>query len=56
MPWKETCAVQQRNSFVHDVLMAVANKAELCRRYGICGRWFNHSSSMHQEPVTRTGS
>lgn len=35
MPWKQTCAVQQRNAFVHDVLAGIAGKAELCRRYGI---------------------
>jgi transposase InsO family protein len=35
MPWKETCAVEQKNEFVHDVLAARGSKAELCRRYGI---------------------
>ena len=35
MPWKETCTVEQRNAFVHDVLMATGSKADLCRRYGI---------------------
>ncbi len=35
MPWMETCVVEQRNAFVHDVLRGEACKAELCRRYGI---------------------
>lgn len=35
MPWMETCAVEQRNEFVHNVLTGVACKTELCRRYGI---------------------
>lgn len=35
MPWKETCAVDQRIAFVRDVLRGEANKTELCRRYGI---------------------
>lgn len=35
MPWKETCAVDQRMAFVRDYLRKEASKAELCRRYGI---------------------
>lgn len=35
MPWKETCAVDERIAFVRDVLRSEASKAELCRRYGI---------------------
>ena len=35
MPWKETCAVEERMAFVQDVLCGQASKAELCRRYGI---------------------
>jgi transposase InsO family protein len=35
MPWKETCAVEQRLAFVHEILRAEDSKAELCRRYGI---------------------
>lgn len=35
MPWKETCAVDERIAFVRDVLCGEANKSELCRRYGI---------------------
>jgi len=35
MPWRETCAVDQRILFVRDVLCGEASKSELCRRYGI---------------------
>ena len=35
MPWKETCAVDERIAFVQDVLRREADKTELCRRYGI---------------------
>lgn len=35
MPWKETCAVEQRLAFIQDVLRRDMVKSELCRRYGI---------------------
>lgn len=35
MPWKETCAVEQRLDFIQDVLRGDLSKAELCRCYGI---------------------
>jgi putative transposase len=35
MPWKETCAMDQRAKFIFDVQQAKLSKAELCRRYGI---------------------
>ena len=35
MPWKETCAVEQRLEFIREVLRGDLSKAELCRRYGI---------------------
>ena len=35
MPWKETCAVDQRIAFVRDVLRGEVSKSELCRRYRI---------------------
>jgi transposase InsO family protein len=35
MPWKETCAVDQRLAFIQDVLRGDLGKSELCRRYGI---------------------
>jgi putative transposase len=35
MPWKETCAVEQRLEFIREVLGGDLCKAELCRRYGI---------------------
>ena len=35
MPWKETCAVEQRLEFIHKVLRGGLSKAELCRAFGI---------------------
>lgn len=35
MPWKETCAMDQRAKFIFDVQQAKLSKAELCRRYRI---------------------
>ena len=35
MPWKETCAVEQRLAFAHEAVREDVTKAELCRRYGI---------------------
>ena len=35
MPWKETCAVEQRLEFIREVLRGDLSKAELCRGYGI---------------------
>ena len=35
MPWKETCAVDQRIRFVMEVEKGLASKAELCRCFGI---------------------
>ena len=35
MPWKETCAVDQRMRFVADVMLGIYTKAALCRLYGI---------------------
>jgi putative transposase len=35
MPWKETCAVEERLAFIKDVLRRDLGKSELCRRYGI---------------------
>lgn len=35
MPWKETCAVEQRLEFIREVLRGDLSKAELCRQYGI---------------------
>ena len=35
MPWKETCAVEERLRFVLEYLEGVCTKAELCRIYGI---------------------
>ena len=38
MPWKETCAMEQRLLFVHDVREGQGNPAALCRQYGISRR------------------
>ena len=38
MPWKETCAVDERIEFVLAVLNSGEGKAELCRRFGISRR------------------
>ena len=35
MPWKETCAVEERLAFIQEVLCGALGKSELCRRYGI---------------------
>jgi len=35
MPWKETCAVDERIRFVADVMSGTYSKAALCRLYGI---------------------
>ncbi len=35
MPWKETCAMEQRMQFIGDWLSGEYSKSELCRRYGI---------------------
>ena len=35
MPWKETCAVEERRAFVLEALKQEANISELCRNYGI---------------------
>lgn len=35
MPWKETCAMEERLEFVRECLEGVYSKAELCRFYGI---------------------
>ena len=35
MPWKETCAVDERIAFVAEVYQEEFSKAELCRRHGI---------------------
>ena len=35
MPWKETCAMDQRARFIIDVHRGELSKAELCRQYGI---------------------
>lgn len=35
MPWKETCAMDQRAKFILDVQRGQLSKAELCRQYGI---------------------
>jgi len=35
MPWKETCAMEQRFLFVQDVLDGLESQATLCRQYGI---------------------
>ena len=35
MPWKETCAVEERMAFVRDAMREDVGLAEMCRRYGI---------------------
>ena len=35
MPWKETCAVEERMKFVMDYISGDYSKAALCRSYGI---------------------
>ncbi|MDH3673253.1 MAG: helix-turn-helix domain-containing protein [Gammaproteobacteria bacterium] len=35
MPWKETCAMQQRQAFIEAWLSREFSKSELCRRFGI---------------------
>jgi putative transposase len=35
MPWKETCAVDERERFVENWLASEASKTELCEIYGI---------------------
>ena len=35
MPWKETCAMQERRAFINAWLSQVYNKSQLCRRFGI---------------------
>lgn len=35
MPWKETCAMEERLKFVMEIKEGVYSKAELCRIYGI---------------------
>lgn len=35
MPWKETCAMNERKSLIEAFLNRPENRAELCRRYGI---------------------
>jgi len=35
MPWKETCAMEERMKFVVECLEGIWSKAELCRIYGI---------------------
>jgi hypothetical protein len=35
MPWKDTCALEQRLEFIREVLRSDLGKAELCRRYWI---------------------
>ena len=35
MPWKETCAVEQRLEFIREVLRGDLSKAELCQQYEI---------------------
>lgn len=35
MPWRETCVMDERMSFIVDVQRGEASVAELCRRYGI---------------------
>jgi len=35
MPWRETCAVDEREAFIEEVLAGVFSKAAVCRRYGV---------------------
>lgn len=35
MPWKETCAMQERHAFIQCWLSREYNKSQLCRRFGI---------------------
>jgi len=35
MPWKETCAMQERAAFIECWLSREYNKSELCRRFGV---------------------
>ena len=35
MPWKETCAMDQRVQFIGDWLSGQYSKSDLCRYYGI---------------------
>ena len=35
MPWKETCAMQERQAFIQCWLSREYNKSQLCRRFGI---------------------
>ena len=35
MPWKETCAMDQRVQFIGDLLSGQYSKSDLCRYYGI---------------------
>jgi putative transposase len=38
VPWKETCAMEERVRFVHELETKQLSMAELCRRYGISRR------------------
>lgn len=54
MPWKEISVLDQRREFVALALMEGANRAELCRRFGISrdtgyrwiGRWLTEGGSL----------
>jgi transposase InsO family protein len=35
MPWKETCAMHEKNAFINAWLSREFNKSELCRRFGV---------------------
>ncbi len=52
MPWKETCAVEQRMAFVREVLAGDLSKAALCRLYGISrptgDKWLERFTLMGQ--------
>lgn len=38
MPWKETCAMNERKSLIEAWMSGAYNHAELCRRFGISRR------------------
>jgi transposase InsO family protein len=56
MPWKECSTVSQRLEFVRLASMEGANRAELCRRFGISRKtgykWLNRFESEEQTPLT----
>ena len=38
MPWKETCAMEERMKFVCEYLSGEVSMASLCRSYGVSRR------------------